>query len=96
MGQLPADRVTPFVKPFTYTGVDLFGPLLVTIGRRKEKRWAVIFTCLTVRAAHIELAENLSTDPSSYVSEISLIEEARQFVSEVITEQILLEHKRLY
>ena len=62
MGQLPADRVTPFVKPFTYTGVDLFGPLLVTIGRRKEKRWAVIFTCLTVRAAHIELAENLSTD----------------------------------
>ena len=41
MGQLPADRLTTFIKPFTYTGVDLFSPLLVTIGRRKEKRWAV-------------------------------------------------------
>ncbi|XP_036344587.1 uncharacterized protein LOC118753817 [Rhagoletis pomonella] len=62
MGQLPVDRITPFVRPFTYTGVDLFGPLNVTIGRRKEKRWGVIFTCLTVRAAHIELATDLSTD----------------------------------
>ncbi|XP_073821264.1 uncharacterized protein [Musca autumnalis] len=62
MGQLPPDRVTPFVRPFTYTGVDLFGPFNVTIGRRVEKRWAVIFTCLTVRAAHIELANDLSAD----------------------------------
>ncbi|XP_073821377.1 uncharacterized protein [Musca autumnalis] len=62
MGQLPPDRVTPFVRPFTYTGVDLCGPFDVTIGRRKEKRWAVVFTCLTVRAAHIELAHDLSTD----------------------------------
>ncbi|XP_036347224.1 uncharacterized protein LOC118756578 [Rhagoletis pomonella] len=62
MGQLPVDRITPFVRPFTFTGVDLFGPFNVSIGRRHEKRWSVIFTCLTVRAAHIELAENLSTD----------------------------------
>lgn len=62
MGQLPPDRVTPFVRPFSFTGVDLFGPFNVTIGRRKEKRWAVIFTCLTVRAAHIEVADDLTAD----------------------------------
>ncbi|XP_075150621.1 uncharacterized protein LOC142224719 [Haematobia irritans] len=62
MGQLPPDRITPYVRPFTYTGVDLCGPFNVSIGRRREKRWAVVFTCLTVRAAHIELAHDLSTD----------------------------------
>ncbi|XP_065365610.1 uncharacterized protein LOC135958645 [Calliphora vicina] len=51
MGTLPPDRVTPFIRPFTYTGVDLFGPFNVAIGRRKEKR-----------GGHIELAENLSAD----------------------------------
>jgi len=62
MGQLPTDRITPYVRPFSYTGVDLFGPMQVTVGRRHEKRWAVIFTCLTVRAVHIELVDSLSTD----------------------------------
>ena len=62
MGSLLMDRTTPFIRPFTYTGVDMFGPLNLTVGRRKEKRWAVLFTCLTIRAAHIELAENLSAD----------------------------------
>ncbi|XP_067613958.1 uncharacterized protein [Eurosta solidaginis] len=62
MGQLPEDRVTPYVKPFSNTGVDLFGPFNVTVGRRREKRWAVIFTCLIRRAAHLELAHDLSTN----------------------------------
>ncbi|XP_075162845.1 uncharacterized protein LOC142235478 [Haematobia irritans] len=37
MGQLPPDRITPYVRPFTYTGVDLCGPFNVSIGRRREK-----------------------------------------------------------
>ncbi|XP_067635877.1 uncharacterized protein [Eurosta solidaginis] len=62
MGLLPEDRVTPYVRPFTYTGLDYFGPVSVTVGRRTEKRLVALFTCLTVRAIHLEIAYDLSTD----------------------------------
>ncbi|XP_075167990.1 uncharacterized protein LOC142241581 [Haematobia irritans] len=62
MGQLPKDRLVPCDRPFQNTGVDYFGPLAVTIGRRTEKRWVALFTCLSVRAIHLELAHDLSTD----------------------------------
>lgn len=62
MGQLPVDRLIPFVRPFSYTGLDCFGPVQVAIGRRTEKRWVAIFTCLTVRAIHMEIARDLSSD----------------------------------
>ncbi|KAH8338608.1 hypothetical protein KR059_011477, partial [Drosophila kikkawai] len=48
MGQHPIDRLCPYVRPFSYCGVDLFGPINVTIGRRCEKRWTAILTCLTI------------------------------------------------
>ncbi|XP_053968687.1 uncharacterized protein LOC128870108 [Anastrepha ludens] len=67
MGQVPSDRVTPFVRPFTYSGVDYFGPVLVAIGRRQEKRWVALFTCLTIRTIHLELARDLSTDAAIIV-----------------------------
>lgn len=62
MGQLPVERLTPYVRPFTYTGLDFFGPVIVSIGRRHEKRWVALFTCLTIRAVHLEIAADLSTD----------------------------------
>jgi hypothetical protein len=62
MGNLPQIRLTPNIPPFTYTGIDYFGPLEVTIGRRHEKRWIVLFTCMTIRAIHIEIAATLTTD----------------------------------
>lgn len=62
MGELPFDRLAAYVRPFSYSGVDYFGPLQVTVGRRREKRWVALFTCMTVRAIHLELAADLSTD----------------------------------
>lgn len=61
MGQLPLERVTPYVRPFTYIGVDLAGPYIISVGRRREKRWIVLFTCLTVRAIHLETVGEIST-----------------------------------
>ena len=61
MAQLPAARLAAFERPFTFTGIDFFGPILVTVGRRKEKRYGVLFTCLTVRAIHLEIAHSLDT-----------------------------------
>jgi hypothetical protein len=62
MGQLPAERFAYHQKPFTNTGVDFFGPFFVTVGRRSEKRYGVLFTCLSIRAVHLEIAHDLSTN----------------------------------
>lgn len=62
MGQLPVARFQIGMPPFAHTGVDYFGPLNVVIGRRHEKRYGALFTCMTCRAVHIELASSLSTD----------------------------------
>ncbi|XP_058817250.1 uncharacterized protein LOC131680552 [Topomyia yanbarensis] len=62
MAPLPAQRLTAHVRPFSYVGVDYMGPLDVTVGRRKEKRYVAVFTCLVVRAIHLEVSFDLSTD----------------------------------
>ncbi|XP_062713352.1 uncharacterized protein LOC134290269 [Aedes albopictus] len=64
MGPLPKARLMPFCRPFTMVGIDYFGPYSIRspTGRSTLKRWVVLFTCLTVRAVHVEIAANLSTD----------------------------------
>ncbi|XP_041984959.1 uncharacterized protein LOC121737359 [Aricia agestis] len=62
MSDLPEARLQHNRRPFSYSGVDFFGPLEVTVGRTRQKRYCMLFTCLTIRAVHIEMTENLSTD----------------------------------
>ncbi|KAK7882975.1 hypothetical protein WMY93_029149 [Mugilogobius chulae] len=70
MADLPADRLS-MEPPFTNVGLDVFGPWSVEARRTRgglahSKRWAVIFTCMTVRAVHIEVIESLDT--SSFIN----------------------------
>ena len=58
MADLPEERLEASTA-FTNVGVDYFGPFIVTIGRRKEKRWCFLFTCLTMGAVHIEVVPKL-------------------------------------
>ncbi|XP_077966576.1 uncharacterized protein LOC144420798 [Styela clava] len=62
MAELPSARLKVGQPPFYSTGIDFFGPYLIKRGRSEIKRYGCIFTCLTTRAVHIELAEVLSTD----------------------------------
>ncbi|KAJ8705579.1 hypothetical protein PYW08_012625 [Mythimna loreyi] len=62
MGDLPPARLEVTRRAFVHCGVDYFGPMEVAVGRRREKRWGVLFTCLTTRAVHLELAASLSAD----------------------------------
>lgn len=62
MADLPKDRLQPDKPPFTHVGTDYFGPFLVKRGRSTVKRYGVLFTCLTTRAVHIEVAHTLDTD----------------------------------
>lgn len=62
MVKLPQVRLGFHFGPFTYCGLDYFGPIMARIRRRHEKRWGALFTFLIVRAIHIELADSISTD----------------------------------
>ncbi|KAK7922690.1 hypothetical protein WMY93_009592 [Mugilogobius chulae] len=73
MADLPSERIVPDEPPFTRVGVDCFGPFEVKSRRSMVKRYGVIFTCLAIRAVHIEIAMSLETD--------SFINALRRFIA---------------
>ncbi len=62
MADLPPARLRLCKPPFYSTGMDCFGPYTVRIGRRTEKRWGIIFKCLTTRCVHLDLISHKNTD----------------------------------
>ena len=66
----PKERVIQSV-PFEYTGVDYFGPMYIKYYNAEatqiespatKKVWICLFTCFAVRAIHLELAEDMTTE----------------------------------
>lgn len=62
MADLPPSRLRIHQPVFYSTGVDCFGPYTIKVGRRTEKRWGIIFKCMTSRAVHIDILTSMDTD----------------------------------
>ena len=67
MADLPRSRVANCHPCFYFTRVDFFGPFFTRVGRSNVKRYGFIFTCLSVRDVHLEMAFSLSTDAFIHV-----------------------------
>ncbi|XP_044019550.1 uncharacterized protein LOC122859932 [Aphidius gifuensis] len=65
MGNLPKARVNEAI-PFTIVGVDFCGPFLVKEkkerNRIKVKIYVAVFVCLVIKAVHLEMVSDLTTD----------------------------------
>ena len=73
MADLPSARVKPDEPAFSSTGMDYFGPFEIKQGRSTRKRYGVIFTCMSSRAVHIEVADTMETS--------SCIDAIRRFIA---------------
>ncbi|XP_011689310.1 PREDICTED: uncharacterized protein LOC105450902 [Wasmannia auropunctata] len=65
MGDLPPPRVRAS-RPFTHTGVDYAGPILLRTtkgrGHKAHKAFLAVFVCLSTRAVHLEVVSDYTTE----------------------------------
>jgi hypothetical protein len=66
MADLPRERISNGHPAFFYVGIDYFGPFDVHVRRSTEKRYGCVFSCMSSRAVHIEIATSLNT--SSFIN----------------------------
>ena len=60
-------------KAFVNTGLDYFGPSYIRQEKSQVKVWVCLFTCITVRASHLELVEDMTAEqflspPSRFIA----------------------------
>ncbi|KRY26929.1 hypothetical protein T01_2962 [Trichinella spiralis] len=75
MAELPPERTEP-VGPFVYVGVDFAGPIMARCDGKTLtllKTYVCIFTCMVVRAIHLELVPDMTVD--------SFLRALRRFIS---------------
>ena len=70
MAPLPRVRLQLPLRAFAQVSVDYGDPFITVQGRgkRQEKRWLCLFTCLACRAVYLEMAYGLDTKVFSSVS----------------------------
>ena len=57
----PRQRVAESL-PFQFIGLDYLGPVFVREGTVMTKMWICLFTCLAIRAVHLEWVRSLSAE----------------------------------
>ena len=73
MADLPPCRLQANEPPFHNVGVDYFGPFLIKQKRSLVKRYGCLFSCLSMRAVHTQIANSLTAD--------SFINALRRFIA---------------
>jgi len=84
MAPLPLHRTTTSLGAFTKTVVDFGGPFTTVQGREKsrQKRYLCLFTCLSSRAIHLEIAYGLDVD--SFLNALNRMMNRRGVPSEIM------------
>jgi len=83
MADLPESRFST-EGPFTYTGLDMFGPFYVKEGRKEHKRFVILCTCMSSRAIHLESMINMETD--SFIQALRRFFARRGYVREITSD----------
>ena len=60
MADLPPARLKIYDPAFSQVDVDYFGLFLTKMKRSEVKRYGCFSTCMTTRAIHLEMAQNLT------------------------------------
>ena len=60
-GPLPTSR-TQVLHPFSHISLDYCGPFKVQEGNQKVKIYVCLFTCLKIRAVHLEICPDMSAE----------------------------------
>ena len=86
MAPLPSARVNTSMRAFTRVSIDYGGPFLTMQGRGRSRvrRYLCLFTCMSTRAVHLEMAYGLDTD--SFLNAFNRMINRRGYPEEVFSD----------